>query len=689
MSLLYNNPALFWLMALAAIPILVHLFARSRPPKHRFSDITFLKRIIKKTSRVRKPQDRLVLLLRTLAAAALLAIFVQPFLVSEDPNRIAGADDNVIIIIDRSASMSAQQGSTSRFTEACNEASELLTKLKPDNANIIWINSTPNAVFPAPGPNLTFLKESLQTAEPTSDVGAISASIKLALEQLKNVNGNREIIIISDFQKQAWENAELDVPEAIKFTKLAVGDTDLANIAISSIATTPSSPVTGQDVAISCQIKNFSNKPKSTTIYLNAGGGRQSKDIEIPANGQTEVEFRTQFSHHGDVAVTASLTEDSFKGDDERFTIIPVRESLSLCSLTPLGASPAEAKSKVHGPASVLQRLASALPWLSHTVTAEIPPVGVHDILFIHEWNGQDIETLTKLSNNGTTIIVTPSSSCQLQQLQQLLNLPASSNALTQKDNPEGWRAGITKETSSLFSIFSSGEFGNPAQGNFRQRFQLPSEWLNASIISYTDKIPAILLNNTSKSSSKSKRLIWNLPFDPNLSDWISQEPFVTFMAELLLYIQPSKMNLQFELLPGSPVNWLVPENIDPSTVALHPLSGENWAIKLSNTKQGASLQSTVPATPGIFEWRTGNTIAHTNFVNFPTSESDLSLLDPAALKQGQSAEASDILKAEALSQGIPMWPWLVSAVLLLLIAEAFAATTKRNKPSSNTSTIS
>ena len=162
MNIFLNHSTWIWLIAFAVVPLLVHLLSRSRPPEYQFSDLTFMKNIIKKTSRYRKPKDRVVLILRTLAALALLLAFLHPLLVSNDPNDVVGADDNVIYVIDQSASMSAMQGSTTRFTEACNKASAIMAKTRPDNANIVWIRSVPTAEFPAPGPNISYLSERLQ-----------------------------------------------------------------------------------------------------------------------------------------------------------------------------------------------------------------------------------------------------------------------------------------------------------------------------------------------------------------------------------------------------------------------------------------------------------------------------------------------------------------------------------------------
>lgn len=632
---------------------------------YKFSDLTFLKNIIKKSARYRKPKDRLVLILRTLAALALLFAFLHPLLVSNDPTMVVGAEDNVIYVIDQSASMSAVEGTTSRFTEACNKASAIMAKTKPDNANIVWIKSMPSAEFPAPGPNTGYLAERLQQAEPSTENGAIASAMKLAIDQLNKVKGNREIILISDFQKQAWERAELFVPDSIKFTKVAVGDTRLPNIAIETLSAFPLSPVSGQSVSISARIKNYSEKAKTTTVYLNAGGGRQSKEVEIAANGQAEVAFNTQFSHHGNIEVTVSLSEDAFRGDDERHMIIPIKETLRMISVT---------SEEESAPADILKRISSVLPWLSHSRSTELPGVNACDVLFVHRWDGDNLDELIELSNSGTSVIVSPSPKTSVEDLQMLLDLSPVGEGITQKKNPKGWKAIMAKESAAVFSIFSSGEFGNPAQGDFRLRYELPKQWNNTAIINYTDDIPAILI--TSKSNAS--RLVWNLSFDPEHSDWVSQEPFLTFMAELLLSIQPSIQSNNFELLAGSNVSWLLPDTVDSQSIKLTRSNKEELETKIENTSQGAMIQSVIAATPGIYEWRAGSTIAHRNVVNFPSTESNLTLLNPGDLPTGETADQDDLIRAEALSQGMPMWPWLLGAVIALLIAESLAATPKR-----------
>ena len=104
MSLFFQQPWLLPLLALAGVPLLVHLLSRTRPPVYRFSNLEFLQRVIRRTARFRKPKDWLLLAMRTLAIAALAAAFLGPLLLSKN-GLLPGEKRTVVLLVDRSASM--------------------------------------------------------------------------------------------------------------------------------------------------------------------------------------------------------------------------------------------------------------------------------------------------------------------------------------------------------------------------------------------------------------------------------------------------------------------------------------------------------------------------------------------------------------------------------------------------------
>lgn len=651
------------------IPALVHFFARSRPPAYAFSDIAFLQTVLKKTSRLKKPQDWLSLLLRTLAIAALLFAFLHPLLISKSGSGQTSDEKTIIFIIDQSASMAAQDGGSSRFSKACDEANKLIDTLEPDKANIIWMKARAEAAFPSPGPNLTYLKEQLQQAETKSENATISTSIKLAINQLESVNGEKEIILISDFQQSAWKDASIALPDSITLTKLKVGDRILPNLAITSLTSMPLSPVIGQTCTLTGRVQNFSDQAKRTTVYLNVAGSRQSKELDIPAWGTAEVAFTQKPNKSGPLPVTLSLSEDTFSEDDSRHTLVEVRPTLRLVSLA----------QKENPVTEIFDRAATALEWLEHRTLQTLPQTNSCDILFLHEWDGSQIEKLTTLSA-ATTVIAQPGLTCPSINTARFLNLPPHNSRIEHSSNPQGWKVKIAAESSPLFRLFRSGEFGNPAEGAFRKRLELPALWSSVSgittLLAYEDSIPALLSSKVENTS----RVLWNIPVDPEKSDWVQHEPFLPFLAELFLHIKPDNNQLAQESFPGSPATWLASDQFETTTIKLVDLTDNEWELSVNNTTEGTLLSSSSDIQPGIYRWMAANSTVHTSYANFPSSESDLRQLDPSDLGDSLADDSDALIRANALANGIALWPWLIAASLAFLLAESLASTPLKAK---------
>lgn len=654
MSFLLQNPAFLPLLALAGVPLLVHLISKAKPPEYRFSDIAFLRKIITTTARFKKPKDYLILALRTLALLALAAAFLLPLLLSEN-SPLPGEKRTVILVIDRSASMAANEGAASRFDAATALASETLSSSRPDLANIVWIDSAPTSVFPEPAPNIDFLADETAKAAPLPQAGAIAPAIELALRQLSEAPGRRELHIISDFQESAWKTFAPAIPKDVIVTMSKVAETDPANLAVTSLVPVPSSPVAGQQVVVQTRVANFSAEPRRISLTLDAGGSRQSHTLELPANGEAEAAFSVRVANPGLLPLTAEINADAaFPGDDRRHSVIRVRESLRLAIAAP-ETDPA---------AATLAKVANAIPWLEvipEADPARLPPC---EILCLPYWKGTDAEALAELSKT-ISLLVIPAPDCPAAALAALLGEKpdAASSLFPLQNDPEGWEA-VPAAAHPAFALFSGGQFGNPMAGTFRQRLKLPAYPSAEILASFSDNAPALI------RAKGRPILVAAFPLDPSLTTWPQESPFLPAIAEILLHLEPGTASETFAALPGDTLSWTNPAMENSITPVLESPDGTSTPL----TASGATWSSAAPAVPGIHRWLISAQPVHLTAVNFPESESNLTpLAEVPTPKDSPNIPISS--SSNLSSSGLPLWPLLISAALLFILAEALLST--------------
>jgi hypothetical protein len=662
-SLLFQSPALLGLLALAGLPVLVHLLSRARPPVYRFSNLDFMRRVLRKTARIRRPKDLLLLALRTFALLALAAAFSYPFLVSKSAS-LPGEKSTVVLLIDRSASMAARDGVGTRFDAACTEAADYLEKAKPDAANIVWIDAEPDAVYPSAGPNIAFLTDTLKQAKPRPEAGALSAAFDLALRQLATAQGRRELILLSDFQTTAWRDFTPSLPENITVTTHRFATQSAPNAAVTRLIAQPAQAVAGQDLTILVQSLNFSPDPIRTRLTLDADGSRQTQDIELAPWGASEAAFVLRPAKSGSLPVSATLEGDTFPGDDVRHTVVTVRDSLRIAVDGPQDAPDPR----------MFAKIASALQWLeTSTAAAENRTT---DFRFIPAWDGTNAEALRNAATQGTAVIVRPSPACPLDAIYALTGrlTPSPGSPLALDVSPTGWQM-VPSEGHRAHRLFQSGDFGNPYAGTFRERVKLPASLTESPgvrpVAFYSDGMPAILESATSGAPV----ILWNVPLDPAKTDWPMQSAFLPAVAELLLAIRPQGSAESAYLLAGSSVSWTSGDPAHAGAVRLLDNSGNPVAISESVTADGTAWSSVEPAVPGLYRWDiSGQAVGHTA-VNFPDSESDLRTLDKAPTFGTTSTTTGSLAHQAALAQGIPLWPWLIAATLLFLLLESLIHT--------------
>jgi hypothetical protein len=657
MTFFFANP-LWFLAALIAVPLLAHLFSKTRPRRREFPSLKLLREAMRRVTRVRRPRDRWLLLIRTLAMAALIGAFLQPWLLSRFAST-GGVTKSVVVIVDVTASMGYADGTRTRLGQATSDAETLLSTLPTGSlANLIWIRAHAASELPEPGPNLDFLRQSLRQATARPEHGDITGALALAVKQLAGAPGERELVVYSDFQKSEWREINWQIPPGIRVTRMPIGSGDSANAGLAGLAVEPPRPVAGQDARLVCRVRNFSGDLRRATVFAEAGESRLSQAVEVAPWSETLAFLPVKFPQEGLVPVKASLAEDRFPGDDSAYALVEVRGPLQ----AGIAGPPDDATARIW------LRAAHSLDSVAARRIEKLDQPGNLDVLFVAGWRGEAPAALQAHLARGGSLIIQPGEGLDPAAIRTLLALPAAPGsplAAEAKDAP-GWTLRLADEDHPAVALFKSNAYGDPANARFTRRIATPDWFKGRTLFAFEDNRPALTLLD----SGAGKIVWWNL--DLAATDWPTRSAFVPFFGELLRHLgsaQKPTLPRQFEA--GEPLHFDAGASLDPGTVTLVNERDEPQKLVPTATNP-AQLASAEDARPGAYRWLSQGSVLDRAAVLFPETESDLRRLSPEELQRtsGDIVSASERARLAELREGKPLWPWFLAAAAALFLLE-------------------
>ena len=127
-------------LAALAVPIFVHLIQRERRTIVEFPSLMFVQRIPFQSTERRRIHNWLLLLLRAAALAAVVIAFARPFVGIDPVQAAVTGDREVVVLVDRSASM----GYGDRWARAQAETRRIIDTLSgSDRASLVVFDDTP------------------------------------------------------------------------------------------------------------------------------------------------------------------------------------------------------------------------------------------------------------------------------------------------------------------------------------------------------------------------------------------------------------------------------------------------------------------------------------------------------------------------------------------------------------------
>lgn len=337
----FLNPAVLFGLIAASIPILIHLLNLRKLKRVEFSSLVFLKELQKNKIRKIKIKQWLLLVIRTLIIIFLVMAFARPALKGISLGGItSSAKTSAVIIIDDTFSMSVIKNEGSLFNQAKKYAEEILTQLNEgDDVAVIKVSGSGNNDNILLSKDLNFAAETVRKMEISAVSGDLhNALVKAASLLASSNNYNKEIYILSDFQKQRLTD-EKNLPdlgsvlsEKVRIYTIRPVISAPQNASVEFIKIISALFEKGKPVEVEGIIKNHSAQPMNNlTASLFINGERVSqKSLSLEGGVSEKVIFEGMINKTGYQDIFIEIDDDAISEDNRRYECINIPEKINI-----------------------------------------------------------------------------------------------------------------------------------------------------------------------------------------------------------------------------------------------------------------------------------------------------------------------------------------------------------------------
>ncbi len=335
MGLAFLVPLFLAGLAAVAVPVYLHLRHRETDRAVRFPSLMFLERLPFRTAQRQRITDWPLLLLRAGALALLAAAFARPFFRAETAAATATRARAVVLLLDRSLSMSHRDV----WPAALDSARAVVRQLAPgDRIAVVQFDDEAAVAQPLTDDRAAALA-AINSTRPTSRGTRYAAALRAARQVLLGApEAAGEIVAVTDLQRSGVQGlAGLELPGGLAVRAVAVGTAQRANTAVSAVDVQRRTEGTRTVLAVQARLINRElAAPRRARLTL-ALNGRQvgTRDVTLEGSGALSVAFDPVAPPAGRLLGVVTLEPDALPGDDTlRFTV-PADDDLRLVLWTP------------------------------------------------------------------------------------------------------------------------------------------------------------------------------------------------------------------------------------------------------------------------------------------------------------------------------------------------------------------
>lgn len=678
MPVFLANPYLWFALA-ATIPVVLHLLHNRRPRPLPFAAVRFILKAMEKSRRSRRVTQCLILLLRILLILLLVFAFARPLVRSL--RHLPGSHRTVLILLDSSASMNAMLSGQTQFEHAKGIALQLMDTLTKGDKAAVLVPGADNGqgIFP-PLSDLQRVRREIGSRTCGHGQMDWQNALQRCLERDEEALQNAEIHIISDFQgtRETWT-----LPTALRekceksnliFFHTKSGPLEQADAGITQADFSPPALLPNGEIGLTIRTNANPKRVGEIAVRLCDGNGKELRTATAADNGFCSMLYRTDSSTPSEEEGIGflALSQDGYADNNRLYYSLPKVEGIP--ALVVCGNSERDGFYMMRALRPAGRGLTALLPTAVDWESFLSMDGADYAMLFLcnpPSLDGIARERIEEALRQKKSVAIFPGeqSHLDISTLRQLtgietLQCKEESFATANRIALEAGYGGLIQGTSAILpppwhfmarKMWSYSEGGNPL-------FASPGRGAFAI------------------SAREGRLFLFGGTANRDWTDWPLTPLFLVFTQEL------ARSSIQGSVLPrdaivGEPIEFAWEGDDLTANFGITYPNGENTLSTCHRNTPAEPFRIPAANQPGFISIRADNLLLRIA-VNIPEVERSLVAPSEEELKEGMGdlplycAENFEQLRklCQESGRGIPAWPWLLTAALLLSALELFLA---------------
>ncbi|MFB3853785.1 MAG: BatA domain-containing protein [Vicinamibacterales bacterium] len=685
-------PALLAGLAAVAIPILLHLVQRERKRMVEFPSLMFLRKIPYQSVRRRAVRNWALLALRAAVVALLAVAFARPFVRDAGARSAAGGSGReVVVLLDRSASM----GYGDNWRRAREAARGAVRALGAGDRGTIAFFSTDVEMGPRSTTEHGALLSAIDRTAPGAGATRYGPALRAAAGVLETSSiPRREIVLVSDFQKNGWDASDdLAVPAGVEVRTVSVAADAPEDLALAGLTIERQADGEREQVRAAARVVNRGAAAvEGREVALEVDGRRVDvRAVSVEPGAAAVVSFSAFALPPGGARVTARLAHDALEADNVFHAFLPAAERIPVLIVESASPQPDSdlylSRALEVGRAPAFQVTSARADRLAASEMRSAKVIVLNDAPV----SAQAARAIEANVSGGAGLLVALGERSEWPADAPNL-LPGVFGVAVDRSGTRGGTLGYTDLGHPAFEIFSSPRSGDlTAARVFRYRrftATLEAEGSRVSDVIARFDDGAVALAET--ALGQGRVMVWTSTFDSYWNDFALKPVFVPFLHQVMKYlagyVEPKPWYIAGETFESARSR--VP-GVDARTAAAATFVTVSPAGRQETIEAGERPLAIPLREQGFYEIRVAGKGAATGggpasalaAVNVDPAESDLTPIDPeelaGAVRSGAASEAKASekeLTLEERERRQSLWQYVFGAVLLLLVAEIVVA---------------